>query len=141
MNGGRHQMSKLSTGILGAIAVSLSLGAAQFASGQDLAGTFQISAGTSEAAINRAAKADRAAVVTVLAAPTRTISLRLESLADTSVVIRLPVVQETRIGKKTRSPAAPSLTNSGNRMTVACEPVVSVLTEVAKLLQPGRCVT
>jgi hypothetical protein len=25
--------------------------------------------------------------------------------------------------------------------TVACEPVVSVLTEVAKQLQPGRCVT
>ena len=32
--------------------------------------------------------------------------------------------------------------NSGSRKTaVACEPVVSVLTEVAKLLQPGRCVT
>jgi hypothetical protein len=27
------------------------------------------------------------------------------------------------------------------RTAVACEPVVSVLTEVAKLLQPGRCVT
>jgi hypothetical protein len=31
---------------------------------------------------------------------------------------------------------------SGDRKNaVACEPVVSVLTEVAKLLQPGRCVT
>ena len=28
-----------------------------------------------------------------------------------------------------------------SKMTVACEPPVSVLTEVAKLLQPGRCVT
>jgi hypothetical protein len=27
------------------------------------------------------------------------------------------------------------------KLTVACEPVVSVLTEVAKQLQPGRCVT
>ena len=27
------------------------------------------------------------------------------------------------------------------RQMVACEPVVSVLTEVAKQLQPGRCVT
>jgi hypothetical protein len=36
----------------------------------------------------------------------------------------------------------PSMTKSSDRkMTVACEPVVSVLTEVAKLLQPGRCVT
>ena len=134
-------MSKLSTGIFGAIAVSLSLGAAQLASGQDLAGTFQISAGTSEAVINRAAKADRAASVAQPATRTRTISLRLESLADTSVVIRLPAVQETR-GEDARSRAVPSLTNSGSRkLTVACEPVVSVLTEVAKLLQPGRCVT
>ena len=38
---------------------------------------------------------------------------------------------------------APSLFNSGDRRkaTVACEPMVSVLTEVAKQLQPGRCVT
>jgi hypothetical protein len=27
------------------------------------------------------------------------------------------------------------------RPTIACEPMVSSLTEVAKLLQPGRCVT
>jgi hypothetical protein len=26
-------------------------------------------------------------------------------------------------------------------MAVACEPVVSVLTEIARQLQPGRCVT
>ena len=28
-----------------------------------------------------------------------------------------------------------------NKPTIACEPMVSSLTEVAKLLQPGRCVT
>jgi hypothetical protein len=34
------------------------------------------------------------------------------------------------------------VTKSGKRkLTVACEPVVSVLTEVAKQLEPGRCVT
>jgi hypothetical protein len=27
------------------------------------------------------------------------------------------------------------------KATVACEPVVSVLTDIAKRLQPGRCVT
>jgi hypothetical protein len=38
--------------------------------------------------------------------------------------------------------SAPALTRSGDRkMMVACEPVVSVLTEVVRLLQPGRCVT
>lgn len=30
---------------------------------------------------------------------------------------------------------------SGHKPTLACEPEVSVLTEVAGLLQPGRCVT
>jgi hypothetical protein len=135
-------MSKLSTGIFGAIAVSLSLGAAQYASGQDLAGTFQISAGTSEATVNRAAKADRTGSATQPATPMRTISLQLESLADTSVLIRLPVAQQARGEKEPTSRTAPSLTNSGNRNpTVACEPVVSILTEVVKQLQPGRCVT
>jgi hypothetical protein len=33
-----------------------------------------------------------------------------------------------------------SFAKPGDRK-VACEPVVSVLTEVAKQLQPGRCVT
>jgi hypothetical protein len=38
--------------------------------------------------------------------------------------------------------SAPLLTKSGDRKaTVACEPPVSVLTEVAKRLQPGRCIT
>ena len=36
----------------------------------------------------------------------------------------------------------PLIDRSGARKTaVAAEPVVSVLTEVAKLLEPGRCVT
>ena len=144
-------MSRTSLGILGAIAVSLSLGAAQFASGHDLGGTLPVPAGTSDAGINRAAKADRAPVAAAQAAPTRTISLQLESLADTSVLIRLPVVQTTRKEIKdtpeetrtdARTPAAPALTKPGNRrLTEACEPVVSVLTDVVKQLQPGRCVT
>jgi hypothetical protein len=32
-------------------------------------------------------------------------------------------------------------TNKPVGRTVACEPVVSVLTEVAKQLPPGRCIT
>ncbi len=83
-------MSQLSRAIFGAIAVSLSLGAAQLAVGRDLTGT-QDSAGASAATINRAGKADRANGPTGSTAPTRTISLRLDAFSDTSVLIRLPV--------------------------------------------------
>jgi hypothetical protein len=129
-------MSQLSSGIFGAIAVSLALGAVQLAAGRDLTET-QDPAATSEV-INRAAKADRAgAAVGSAAAPTRTISLRLEALTDTSVLIRLPVAQEAR-----NNPPAPSVGKPQTRKaTVACEPPVSVLTEVAKQLEPGRCIT
>jgi hypothetical protein len=139
-------MSQLSRGILGAIAVSLTFGAA-LAANRDLAGT-QISAASSEAvntsaAINRAAKVDRADGAAGSAAPTRTISLRLDALTATSVLIRLPVTQGN--GKEARNsvPApAPAVAKPQARKTaVACEPPVSVLTEVAKRLEPGRCVT
>ena len=33
----------------------------------------------------------------------------------------------------------PVLTKPADRKLTACEPVVSILTEVAKLLRPGRC--
>lgn len=134
-------MSHIAKGIFGAVAVSLVLGAVQFASGHDLTGRQTLGdtamAGTPDSTINRATKADRVSGATGAAASTRTISLRLDSLADTSVLIRVPVAKEAR-----NAPAAPAAAKSGGRkMTVACEPVVSVLTEVAKLLQPGRCVT
>jgi hypothetical protein len=124
----------LSKAVFGAVAVALTFGAAQLALGRDLAGIGQPPSGTSEATINRAAKADRARVV-ANAAPTRTVSLRFDGLSDTSVLIRIPVVREARGGSSLA-------TKSGDRrITVACEPVVSVLTEIAKQLQPGRCVT
>jgi hypothetical protein len=131
-------MSQLSRGIVGAIAVSLTFGAA-LAANRDLGGT-QASAVTSEA-INRAAKADRADGAAGSAAPTRTISLRLDALTDTSVLIRLPVTQVN--GKEARNnvPAPPVAKPQARKTTVACEPPVSVLTEVAKRLEPGRCVT
>lgn len=134
-------MSKLTTGIFGAIAVSLSLGAAQFASGRDLTTGMQTAMQNSSdagvPAINRAAKADRAAVVAGSQAPTQTISLRFDALSDTSVVIRVPVVRVDR----DRSSARPVMKPGDRKLTLACEPVVSVLTQVAKQLQPGRCVT
>jgi|SRR5215211_465228 len=126
--------------IFGALAASLALGAVQFASGQDLAGRFQaLTDPTGTDDINRAAKADRPATIPAAATPTRTILFKVDSLADTSVLLRVPVAKEAR--------NAPAATKPDERkpqrgkMAVACEPTVSVLTEVAKLLQPGRCVT
>jgi hypothetical protein len=146
-------MSQLSKGIFGTIAVFLTLGtlgAVQLAAGRDLA-AIQNSAGNSEAvtisaAINRAAKADRAnGAVGSTVAPTRTISLRQDVLTDTSVLIRLPSAKETvkETAKEARngSPAPSGMKSQARKATVACEPPVSVLTEVAKRLEPGRCIT
>ena len=130
-------MSQILKGIFGALAVSLTFGAVQFASGHDLVGR-QAVANTPETTapetgINRAAKADRA-TVPVSHVQTRTIAFRLDSLAETSVLLRVPVAEESR--------ARPArLLQRSVKAAIACEPVVSVLTELAKELQPGRCVT
>jgi hypothetical protein len=142
-------MSQLVKGILGAAAITLAFGAVQFALGRDLSGGLQNPPSTPETAINRATKADRAAPSAGSAVVTKTISLRLDALSDTSVLVRIPVVKETRedvkeIREEARNTSAPrpvAKSPDRKKMTVACEPVVSVLTEVAKLLQPGRCVT
>ena len=138
-------MSQASRLILGAAAIALTLGAIPLAAGRDLVGgvfnrpevPLQVSPGTPATTINRSAKGDRAGSAVRSDVPMRTISLRLNGLSDTSVLIRVPVAQASR-----PSSFAPSWTKSGNdKRAVACEPVVSVLTEVAKQLEPGRCVT
>jgi hypothetical protein len=144
--------SGISKGIFGAIALSLTFGAV--ASGRDLGqrdASGQINAAQinstqinsaeansteAQAAVNRTAKADRAPRVAGPTSQTQTVSLRLDGLADTSVLIRMPAARVARGG----APAS-LLTKSGSGRTLACEPVVSVLTEVAKRLQPGSCVT
>jgi hypothetical protein len=158
-------MSPISWAGFGAIAMSLTLGAVQFASGHDLTGGLGAGLGTSfgtglgtslgtsvattglatapasPETVNRAAKADRAEPdrgSSAASARTRTISIRLDGLADTSVLIRIPAVRES--GNLTPPPLLPARP-AERKLTVACEPVVSTLTEVAKLLQPGRCVT
>jgi hypothetical protein len=129
-------MTQIIKVIFGALAVSLTLGAVQFASGHDLVGRQTVTP-EPETAINRAAKADRD-VVPPSPAQTKTIALRFDSLAETSILVRVPVAKDEARGR----PAPPQFTGSGNRKTaIACEPVVSVLTEVAKRLQPGRCIT
>ena len=121
---------------MGVCAAALTLGAVQLAAGGDLYSRVNGGiAGMPEAAVNRAAKADRLAGPARSAGPTQTISLRPMGLTDTSILVRVPLPTKTSdsffgpVG--TKKPGA----------TVACEPMVSVLTEVAKQLQPGRCVT
>ena len=137
-------MSRLTTGIMGAIALVLMSGAAQFAMGRDLSGVaghlppLKQSSNrhaAETAAVNRSAKADRSAGPVGSPALARTVSLKLSGVPDTIVLMRVPVAA-----------AAPSSASAPvrpvtRRPMVACEPVVSVLTEVARRLQPGRCVT
>ena len=143
-------MSRLTTGISGAVALVLISGAAQFASGRDLGRDLglgmppagQLSSGSLAAdasAVNRGAKADRATGPATgpagSPAVTRTVSLKLSGFSDTTFLLRVPVTSATpTAASSTAKRVAP-------KPAVACEPMVSVLTEVAKQLEPGRCVT
>jgi hypothetical protein len=128
-------MSQIRRGFFGAVAITLTLGAVQFASGRDLVNRWQAVSEQPHQFVNRAGKADHIAGLKPFAVPTTTVSSRLNDLADTSVVLRVP-------SPRARTTSPPTLLrNQSPKPTLACEPVVSALTEVAKLLQPGRCVT
>lgn len=129
-------MVRLSKTILGVVAVSLTFGAAQFASGGDLR-TGAASPTESATSVNRAGKADRSAIPLRSISQTPTVSIRSSTLADTSIAFRLPA--SARVGANSSNGETAKV--PARRSAIACEPVVSVLTEVAKLLQPGRCVT
>lgn len=142
-------MSRLIMGISGALALSLVSGAAisgaaEFARARDLSSiagnstpaTQGISLSPSAQgtpSVNRGSKADRTAALAGSPASSRTISLKLEAFSDTTFLVRIPAAVAN-------SPAAAPARPAIRRQMVACEPVVSVLTEVAKRLQPGRCV-
>jgi hypothetical protein len=125
-------MFRISAGVLGALA---SLGVAHFASGRVLAAGENVNA----AMVNRAVKADRDAVPTPQVEG-RTVAVRLERFPDASIIIRIPESRPLMADRvtKPRSRRAPP---SQSKRTIACEPVVSLLTDIAKQLQPGRCVT
>jgi hypothetical protein len=132
-------MSYQRKGILGATALLLSFGAAQFALGEDLTVGMQ-TAGIPEQGVNRTAKSDRAPIVAEPVAPTHTISIHVDRVPETSVLVRVP--QHEARGSAAPAAMQPKASEkASDRKMVACEPVVSVLTEIAKRLQPGRCVT
>ena len=133
-------MSQTSKAIFGALAISVACGAVQLAFGHDLNGIGQAASTAPETGVNRAAKADRDAVKPA-SAPMRTFALRFNGMPDTSVLVRMPAAKDA-VKDEARSRPAPSMMKPNDRKNaMACEPTVSVLTEVAKLLQPGRCVT
>ena len=140
-------MSHITSGILGGAAMALMMGAMQFASGSDLRATV-VPVNAAEAsqvnseAVNRSAKADRAQVTASQDAG-RTLSFRVHSLPDTSLLLRVaptPVKVEKIIRSEVAA-AQRAFKATAEKSAVACEPPVSVLTDIAKLLEPGRCLT
>jgi hypothetical protein len=130
-------MSYRVTGALSAVAALATLGAVQLASGHDLTVGLATAGTPAAEQVNRAIKSDRGGFAVIPSTRTRTISIRVDRMPNTSTLVRIPQAQEAR----NAPPPRRLFIKAGERKPVACEPSVSVLTEVAKQLQPGRCVT
>lgn len=97
------------------------------------------SAGGQINVVERAGKSDRAEVIPTDFA-SRTFSITPSGMEGTSILVRV-------VSRKPDRPAdaKPATQLQPPRKSVwprsACEPVVSPLTEVAKQLAPGRCIT
>lgn len=132
-------MSHIFAGILGAVAMSATFGAVQFASGSSLTGAPETIAAVAQSdAVNRSAKSDRSFSAARTSA-SRTITVLPAGLDTTSVLVRVPVSVKETGAKFVQTQTSPAQSRRASNM--ACEPVVSVLTDVAKKLAPGRCVT
>lgn len=116
---------------LAALAVTLSLSAIHLESGHWAARD------ASAAAVHRAVKSDLGTVPPH--ASSRTVSMQLESLPRMSIVLRIPESSGSDVGSAKRDVQRAPARQTKRR--IACEPVVSALTDIAKRLQPGRCVT
>jgi len=147
-------MSYLASGSLGVVAGVLALGAVhlEVAAGNGLLGpaqrgdaatqTVPVRADSNAVAINvdRSAKGDRE--TTVAPAGGLTISFMVPGVSDSSVMVRMPSGEADALRKAPASTIGGAKGSSATmKRPVACEPVVSVLTAVAKQLAPGRCVT
>ncbi len=140
-------MSKIVSGLVGVTTVALTLGLFHFevASGNGLAkGWRQDSPPVDRSLaaadmVNRVGKADRTGQA--VDTGSSTIAVRLKDL-DTSVLIQiLPPSSQASGQRAPAPPIAPAAKKTPAKMPVACEPLVSPLTEVARYLQPGRCIT
>lgn len=142
-------MARIVSGILGAVAATLALSAAhlEVASGHDALppglhnGDAMLRVSPSPVEVNRDAKADRDTLASNPREPLRTVSINVDRLANTSVLVRIPAdVPQPGKGAESQPEVRP-LKPAGQRKMVACEGVVSVLTDVAKVLGPARCIT
>lgn len=135
-------MSKVSSLVLGMVAGATMFGAIQYASGNDLRGTLTDSDRAAASSVNRAAKGDRGTMITAQNEQSQTLSFRVQGLSDTSVLLRLSAAPVVAPGKNEAINVRTVPVNAKpQRAAVGCEPPVSVLSEMAKILQPGRCVT
>lgn len=134
-------MLQTSAGFLAGIAVTLSLSVPMGSGDRVLR---QDTAQGTAAAVHRAVKSDLGAVVFPHTS-SRTVSFRLESLPSMSVVFRIPGNSGQGAGDRVTTRENRDLNRAPPprraKRAIACEPVVSTLTDVAKRLEPGRCVT
>lgn len=130
-------MSPIISGLLGASLFALTVGFGPLAAGSlssNASAEFSAAAGQS-GAINRVAKGDRVAASSLVSGRPALI-VQVESVGQTSVAIK----PQSPPRKEANYSAGLTRGEKVSR-AVACEPVVSILTEVARLLEPGRCVT
>ncbi|MBN8973320.1 MAG: hypothetical protein J0H51_15050 [Rhizobiales bacterium] len=133
------------------IAAALTVAAAPFAMGGELPAWLVRSPMVATAAapalvgdpvnnVERAGKSDRAPVVRA-GVDSQTFSIQPSGMSGTSVLVRI-VSRKSPDNQATKKPATQLQPRSKtSRPRAACEPVVSMLTDVAKRLEPGRCVT
>lgn len=160
-------MAYMTSGALGAVAAVVAMSAVHFevAAGSDKFGPVQrgdagmivpMETGETAAAptaqrlavdVNRVMKADR--IASAASPGGLTLSFKVPSIPETSVLMRVPPGETadalrnapaSTTGKASSKGPSDRSTSSGQR-PVACEPVVSVLTAVARQLEAGRCVT
>jgi len=135
----------MTAGVWSLIAASLALGGGQFeaSSGAVLADgerpvQQQVDPKAAVFLVNRSAKTSRDALVS-REVKTVTVAFQMGNLKNTSVVMRLPVAEAPR--RRTIDNNPMKAKNKNRKTIIACEPIVSALTDAAKQLQPARCIT
>lgn len=143
-------MSQMFSAQRAVIAAALTVAAAPFAMGGELPAWLvrspvMVTAATPALAgnpvnnVERAGKSDRAPVIRA-GVESQTFSIQPSGLNGTSVLVRIVSQKPDRqVNDKPATQLQPR--SKASRPRAACEPVVSMLTEVAKRLEPGRCVT
>jgi len=132
------------------VAAALTVAAAPFAIGGELpawlarpvvasAVTNPVSTEQPLVTVARLGKSDRAEV-TKTGIESQTFAIQVDGMTNSSVLVRVVTQKPVRRATDRSGPTPPSRGNAGTPR-MACEPVVSMLTEVARSLAPGRCVT